>query len=178
MLDPLKLELVEREIKLYFPIPDMYNQILGLYGNLIEGSVCCPFHSETEPSFSYSPHYEIWTCFGGCSKSGDSIELYRHYLKVHKGVELSRINTIRALMRIPEVNRKLTVKSIDMETEGFKDFRSYLDYKSSKRGLPLKEDKSRLAKAVFNVKASKNTNEFIDNYNKLLMVRLEGEEGT
>ena len=177
MIDPIKLEIVENEIKTYFPIPDMYNKILGLYGNLMEGSVCCPFHSEEEPSFSYSPHYEIWTCFGSCSRSGDTIELYRFYQKVHKGKSLSRANTVKALMNIPEIKAKLSIHSIDMETNNPTDFRKFLDRRLTARVKPLNKDKAKLVKAVGAVKQSRSEEEFILRYNDLLKVRLT-EEGS
>jgi DNA primase len=39
--------------------------------------ICCPFHEETLPSFSYSIEKEIWRCFGACKVGGDVIVLHQ-----------------------------------------------------------------------------------------------------
>lgn len=41
--------------------------------------VCCPFHHETKPSFSYSIETKTWRCFGACHTGGGVVEL--HYMK-------------------------------------------------------------------------------------------------
>lgn len=42
--------------------------------------VCCPFHNEDTPSFSYSPDKGVWRCFGACHFGGDVIAMHqKHY---------------------------------------------------------------------------------------------------
>lgn len=42
--------------------------------------VCCPFHKEEKPSFSYDSNRGRWRCFGSCKVGGDVIDLHRkHY---------------------------------------------------------------------------------------------------
>jgi DNA primase len=39
--------------------------------------ICCPFHEEELPSFSYSMEKGIWRCFGACKAGGDVIALHQ-----------------------------------------------------------------------------------------------------
>ena len=39
--------------------------------------ICCPFHEEDPPSFSYSPDKGVWRCFGACKVGGDVIALHQ-----------------------------------------------------------------------------------------------------
>lgn len=39
--------------------------------------ICCPFHQEDTPSFSYSAEKGTWRCFGACKVGGDVIALHR-----------------------------------------------------------------------------------------------------
>lgn len=39
--------------------------------------ICCPFHKEDTPSFSYSPEKGVWRCFGACKVGGDIIALHQ-----------------------------------------------------------------------------------------------------
>jgi len=59
--------------------------ILGNYLELKKAGAnlkaCCPFHSETTPSFVVSPQKQIYNCFGGCG-SGDAIKFVQEYKKL------------------------------------------------------------------------------------------------
>lgn len=39
--------------------------------------ICCPFHDEDTPSFSFSVEKGIWRCFGACHTGGDVIALHQ-----------------------------------------------------------------------------------------------------
>lgn len=42
--------------------------------------ICCPFHQEDTPSFSYSADKGVWRCFGACKFGGDVIAMHqKHY---------------------------------------------------------------------------------------------------
>lgn len=167
MIDKTKLKLVESEIKEHISIPMMYNDILGFYGDIAHESVCCPFHGEKTPSFSYSENLGIWTCFGECSKSGDTIELYRFYLLKHKGIQLSRTKTVEILMTIEEIKHYLSVDSIELKRSNT-DFSSYLDSMSRLRSRKLDKNLRKKVNAVDKVMNSRSIDDFLENYNKLL----------
>lgn len=42
----------------------------------------CPFHEDTDPSFSISSNGQLWNCFGSCSEGGDIIEFVKRFDKV------------------------------------------------------------------------------------------------
>lgn len=172
MIDPIKLSTLEGEIKSLFPIPYMYNNILGLYGNLLEGSVCCPFHNEKTPSFSYSPALEICSCFGQCSWSGDTIELYRFYMEKIKGLTMNRQDAIISLLRIPEVRQKVKTKDIYLKKDDSKSLTYYL-IKMQRENVKLSNKGQKIANVISQIKNSKNVDEFIENYQKLLTINIK-----
>ncbi|MDR1523153.1 MAG: hypothetical protein LBS29_04315 [Endomicrobium sp.] len=46
--------------------------------NLVETSkICCPFHEEDTPSFSYKADTDRWRCFGACHFGGDIYALHQ-----------------------------------------------------------------------------------------------------
>jgi DNA primase len=51
---------------------------------------CCPFHSETTPSFVVSPNKQIYHCFG-CGSGGDSIKFVMEYEKLSYPEALEKI---------------------------------------------------------------------------------------
>ncbi len=54
---------------------------------------CCPFHSETTPSFVVSPNKQIYHCFG-CGSGGDSIKFVMEYEKLSYPEALEKIAAI------------------------------------------------------------------------------------
>ena len=40
-------------------------------------SICCPFHAEDTPSFSYKESSDIWRCWGKCHVGGNVIKLHQ-----------------------------------------------------------------------------------------------------
>lgn len=175
MLDRTKLELVEREIKSNLSVPDMYNRVLGFYGNLERESVCCPFHGEKTPSFAYSANLGIWTCFGECSKSGDTIGLYQFYLEKHQGIRVSRTRTIQLLMAHPEVNKHITVDSLEMERTN-ESFGEYLNSMMERQGKKLDEVRTLQLRHIVRIRTSKNVEDYKNNYNELLYMRTKDLE--
>lgn len=39
--------------------------------------ICCPFHDEDTPSFSYKREADRWRCFGACKFGGDVIAMHQ-----------------------------------------------------------------------------------------------------
>lgn len=52
--------------------------------------VCCPFHEERTPSFSYKDDY--YTCFGGCGAKGDTITFVQKYFNLQYSEALQKID--------------------------------------------------------------------------------------
>ena len=64
-------------------IPEYFRRFIDPTVDLsIDNKVCCPFHKEDTPSFSYSPERNTWRCFGACHVGGDVIELHRKNYKI------------------------------------------------------------------------------------------------
>ena len=59
-------------IKQRLPILDVVSEYATLKKAGLYWKGCCPFHHERTPSFSVSPHKEIFYCFG-CHTGGDVI---------------------------------------------------------------------------------------------------------
>lgn len=53
--------------------------------------ICCPFHQEDTPSFSFSEEKGLWRCFGACKAGGDVIALHQknYRLRTRKEAEES-----------------------------------------------------------------------------------------
>lgn len=69
-------------------IPEYYKRFIDPATDLAETpKVCCPFHQEDTPSFSYSIEKNTWRCFGACKRGGDVIELHRANYRLHSRAE-------------------------------------------------------------------------------------------
>jgi DNA primase len=44
--------------------------------------ICCLFHDETTPSFSYNKDKGVWRCFGACKVGGDVIAMHMKHHKI------------------------------------------------------------------------------------------------
>lgn len=59
-------------------IPEYYARFIDPSVDLNKTpKVCCPFHHENTPSFSYSPSKGVWRCFGACKAGGDVIAMHQ-----------------------------------------------------------------------------------------------------
>lgn len=63
--------------------------------------ICCPFHEEDTPSFSYSVNLGIWSCFGSCKFGGDVISMHQKYHKM-----VSRTEAIESLALLFKIDTK------------------------------------------------------------------------
>ena len=77
--------------------------------------ICCPFHKEDTPSFSYSPEKGIWRCFGACKFGGDVIAMHQKHYRIATRAEAEKslrrllgytetINPVLAPRKEPVVN--------------------------------------------------------------------------
>lgn len=62
-------------------IPEYYKRFIDPKVDLdATPKICCPFHKEDTPSFSYSAAKGVWRCFGACHTGGDVIAMHmKHY---------------------------------------------------------------------------------------------------
>lgn len=180
MFDLYKLDIAEREIKKKFPVPTMYRDILGLPGDLEKGSVCCPFHGERTPSFSYTPSVGdgIWKCFGSCSHGGDTIELYRFYVDKKQGRKISRAVAIQQLLTLPRIQSQVSVNDVNAEPLKFDSFENLLfhEYKSKHKNIDDKE--ILISRSINKLKTEENPKNFIKQYDDLLKIKWKGNETT
>lgn len=52
--------------------------------------ICCPFHDEDTPSFSYSSEKGVWRCFGACKFGGDVIAMHQKHFKLRNREEATK----------------------------------------------------------------------------------------
>lgn len=62
-------------------IPEYFSRFIDPTIDLsITPKICCPFHHEDTPSFSYNADKGVWRCFGACHFGGDVIAMHqKHY---------------------------------------------------------------------------------------------------
>lgn len=91
-------------------IPEYYRRYINSKVDLTETpKVCCPFHEEDTPSFSYSVSRGVWRCFGACHKGGDVIALHQanFHLRTREEAEKSlyKLLGIKKEIPIPTVSK-------------------------------------------------------------------------
>jgi DNA primase catalytic core len=78
----------------------------------------CPFHKDSDPSFSVNPDDNLWNCFG-CNKGGDAIRFVELFDHVGFKEAVSRLETgatpkaIKDQAAKPEKSKELAVKDLD-----------------------------------------------------------------
>ena len=91
-------------------VPQYYNKFIDKHVHLEETpKVCCPFHKEDTPSFSYNPSTGRWRCFGACKTGGDVIDLHRMNYKLHSRLEAEK--SLCTLLGVP-VRRITSIESL------------------------------------------------------------------
>ena len=65
-------------------IPEYFTRFIDRSIDLTKiPKICCPFHEEDTPSFSYSSEKGLWRCFGACKVGGDVIALHQKNYRTH-----------------------------------------------------------------------------------------------
>lgn len=67
--------------------------------------ICCPFHSEDTPSFSYSSSKGVWRCFGACKFGGDVIALHQKNYRLRSRQEAEESLYKLLGLRVPTKSR-------------------------------------------------------------------------
>lgn len=77
------LEAVRKKVS----IPKYFTEQINGSVDLIETpSICCPFHDDHSPSFTYSLEKNMWRCWSNCG-GGDVVEMHRINKKLHSREE-------------------------------------------------------------------------------------------
>lgn len=78
-------------ININMTVPEYYRKFIDSSVILEETpKVCCPFHKEDTPSFSYNPATGRWRCFGACKAGGDVIDMHMRNYKLHSRGEAEK----------------------------------------------------------------------------------------
>ena len=81
-------------------VPEYYRKFIDPKVNLEETpKVCCPFHEENTPSFSYDERSGRWRCFGRCKTGGDTIDMHMRNFRLKSRVEAEE--SLCSLLGIP-----------------------------------------------------------------------------
>lgn len=89
--------------------------------------LCCPFHSETEPSFTFNIETKIYGCWG-CKVKGNIISFIREYELLVNGRELSYYDSALELCKICKIRINLTYKEkLEMELSDVDDISDIID---------------------------------------------------
>lgn len=89
--------------------------------------MCCPFHSETEPSFTFNLISKIYGCWG-CKVKGNVITFVREYELLVNGNELSYYDSALVLCKICGIKINLSYKEkLAMELEDADDISDILE---------------------------------------------------
>lgn len=93
---------LETHLKAVITVPQYFKRFVDPKIDLeVTPKICCPFHGEDTPSFSYSTDRKVWSCFGACKTGGDVIAMH----KKSKSLK-TREEAIMSLASILGINRR------------------------------------------------------------------------
>jgi DNA primase len=79
------------DVKQHITVPQYVTKFINSKINLNEtNKICCPFHKEDTPSFSFNTSTGRWRCFGACKTGGDVIDLHKMNYKIPNKVEAEK----------------------------------------------------------------------------------------
>lgn len=94
-------------------VPQYYTKFIDNKVNLDETTkVCCPFHKEKTPSFSYIPSTGTWRCYGACKTGGDIVDLHKMNYKLKNKIEAE--NSLYAVLGMQRPKSK-TIEDLKNE---------------------------------------------------------------
>lgn len=89
--------------------------------------LCCPFHSETEPSFTFNLETKIYGCWG-CKVKGNVFVFVREYELLANGNEISYYEAMLQCCKICGIKVNLSYKEkLQMELENMDDVSDIID---------------------------------------------------
>lgn len=89
-------------------IPEYFSRFIDSSVDLDKTpKICCPFHEEDTPSFSYSPEKGVWRCFGACKTGGDVIAMHQKNYRLRSRREAE--DSLYKLLGLSIINRQRKV---------------------------------------------------------------------
>lgn len=95
-------------------VPEYFKRFINKDIDLDETTkVCCPFHKEDTPSFSYNPSTGRCRCFGSCHDGGDVVDLHRMNFHLDRRDRLGAEESLRRVLGLPSIK----VRSLEQTME-------------------------------------------------------------
>jgi DNA primase len=124
-MDETEFRALIDEIKEKADIVDIVGSVLDLKKQGKDWFALCPFHADSDPSFSVVPAKQIFHCFG-CGAQGDVFEFWSKYHNVNfwdavkaiadrVGVKISGSGPASTWMRYPEQKRQKEWEPVERE---------------------------------------------------------------
>lgn len=83
-------------------IPEYFEKFVDINIKLLEEpKICCPFHEDSNPSFTYSPDKKLWRCWSGPCGGGDVIAA--HKINYHLKTKDAAIESLCELLGLKNV---------------------------------------------------------------------------
>ena len=97
-------------------VPEYFKKFINNSIDLEEtNKICCPFHKENTPSFSYNPNTGRWRCFGACHTGGDVIDLHRMNYKLR-----SRVDAEKSLYKVLGLHFRVCDSLEELDSDNIK----------------------------------------------------------